>query len=253
MNKTIKLRLTTFFYLLISYHTAWSHSPLKDSTLVSRFRPGIMWFYTGLRPASPGKAQKYDRLIMDLTYNTWTGDQPTFSTHANSIGLNTSLLADIPLSKKNNVSLGVGISHSLFKIDHNNDYVFSTSSNQTSYTHKSELDYFDKCQLLGNSLSVPVEIRFRAPHWRHVKFHLGVKVGYQLNIYSKTVRNGENGKRIIYDYNFGDINRFIYSLHARIGVRNWALFASYQFNSLFSNASSTKLNLVQFGLSLSLF
>ena len=43
----------------------------EGEDLISRFRPGSMWFYTGLRPATPEKVRKYDRLIFDVTYNDW--------------------------------------------------------------------------------------------------------------------------------------------------------------------------------------
>ena len=48
-------------------------------------------------------------------------------------------------------------------------------------------------------------------------------------------------------------NRLIYSVHARVGLRNWALYFSYNLNPIFSNQLSTQLNLVQMGLSVSLF
>jgi len=55
------------------------------------------------------------------------------------------------------------------------------------------------------------------------------------------------------DYSLPDINKLIYSAHVRIGIRNWSLYGSYNLNSFFKNSSSAQLNLLQFGLSVSLF
>ena len=70
----------------------------SEGELTSRFRAGFMWFYTGLRPAKVDKVRKYDRLIFDITYNDWNGDQELFQNHWASIGLNTNLMFDIPLA-----------------------------------------------------------------------------------------------------------------------------------------------------------
>ena len=42
----------------------------SEPNLISRYKPGVMFHYTGLRPAEAEKAQKYDRLVFDITYNT---------------------------------------------------------------------------------------------------------------------------------------------------------------------------------------
>ena len=50
-----------------------------------------------------------------------------------------------------------------------------------------------------------------------------------------------------------DVNKLNYAVHMRFGIRNWALFGSYNLNGLFKSNESVKLNLLQFGLSLSLY
>jgi hypothetical protein len=63
-----------------------------------------------------------------------------------------------------------------------------------------------------------------------------------------------NGSRSISkSFGFPDNNRLLYSAHIRVGFRNWALFASYNFNKVFKHESSVQLNQVQTGISISLF
>jgi hypothetical protein len=240
--------ITVFFFSVFS-----AYSLPEDSTLISRHRPGIFWYFNGLKPAKSSKIRKYDRLIFDAAFNSWTGDQAAFSNRWNSIGLTTNLLFDIPLDANNQFSIGTGISHSWFNVAFDPNFKFYTYSNQTFLGNAPSTEHFNEQHLSGHSLSIPLEIRFRTKGWKHFKVHIGGKIGYQLTIYATSVRNEENGQYIEKNYNFGDINRLIYSVHMRIGIRNWGLFANYQLNPLFAHSSSVKLNVFQLGLSLSLF
>ena len=225
----------------------------KGEDEVSRFRPGLMWFYTGVRPAKPEKVRKYDRLIFDLTYNDWIGDKNPFENHWASIGLNTNLMFDIPLSKGNTVSLGIGVAHQYTNIRHNNKFIVDDVNNTSIFFPKDSLDVFSKSSLSGNSFSIPIEIRFRNESWRHFKVHIGGKIGYQANLFSKEVGKINGDRYVNKRFGFPDKNDWVYSAHVRIGLRNWALYASYNFNTIFSNKNSSQLNLLQMGLSISLF
>lgn len=225
----------------------------KGEDEVSRFRPGMFWYYTGFKPAVPQKVRKYDRLIFDLTYNDWVGDQGPFENHWASIGLNTSLMFDIPLNLGNTVSLGVGLSHQFTNIRHNGNLTGSDSLGTTVWSPKQSTQTFKKSVLGGNSFSIPIELRFRKESWRHFKFHIGGKIGYQTNMFAKTVTGSGPTREVDKDFGFPDQVQLVYSAHIRLGLRNWALFASYNFNKLFTNSNSTQLNLVQGGISVSLF
>lgn len=239
------------FFILISISSSAQYNS-EGADLISRFKPGAMWFNSGFRPTHSENIHKYDRLIVDLTYNDWNGDLKIFKNKWNSIGFNTSLMFDIPITKGNTMSFGTGLTYSLFRINHDNEFIVDSTNTYTKYTLLSTPDY--KTRVLGgNSISIPLELRFRTKGWKHFKFHIGGKIGYQLNMYSKTIWQGDNGRNKLKSHAFPDVDRLLYSAHFRIGVRNWALFGSYNFNTLFSNAKSTNLNLVQIGVSLSLF
>ncbi|MFN5147808.1 MAG: hypothetical protein ACK457_07835 [Flavobacteriia bacterium] len=228
----------------------------NEEYIASRFKPGFMWFYTGLRPAQPEKVRRYDRLIFDITYNDWNGDLKSFKNDWKSIGLNTSLMFDIPITKGNTISFGTGLTHSLFRISSTGHY-FAPDSLHRFTTHTAEVNNgfvpVPDRYLCGNGLGIPLEFRFRTKGWKHFKVHAGGRVGYQFNIYSKAITEGLDGDIIEKFYNFPDVNRLTYSAHIRMGIRNWALYASYNFNSLFSDNNSVDLKLIQFGLTVSLF
>jgi len=242
---TIVVFLTVSIFGMSQYNS-------EGADLISRFRPGVMWFNTGMRPAEIEKVRKYDRLVFDLTYSDWSGEPKPFQNKWASIGLNSSVYFDIPLVKNNVISFGTGLSHSLFAIHHDNLFVSDPSGQYTLYN---ELDTmpFDKNKLVGNSISIPIELRFRSKGWKHVKFHVGGKIGYQLNLFQKMHYTGDNGRIIEKSFDIADVNKLNYSLHLRFGIRNWAIFASYNLNGVFKSSESIKMNLLQFGLSISLY
>ena len=250
MNKIILLILIT--NLAFSAQSQFN----KDTGNKSRFKPGFMWNFTGLRPAEAGKAQKYDRLVFDVTYNDWFGDLKTFKNQWSSIGLNTNMLCDIPLNGSNTISFATGIRQSFFKTENlSNQFLADPTNNFTILSNSASTLGIKKRLLCGNAIGVPFELRFRSKGWKHVKLHAGGVVAYQWNIYTKTVYNGskqiEDG--LYKNYDFADVNRLAVSAHVRVGIRNWALFASCGINPMFKNRSSAKLHLVQLGLSTSLF
>ena len=238
--------------LLLLSNTAFGQYS-SEGDLISRFRPGSMWFYTGIRPAQVEKVRKYDRLVFDLTYNSLNGDQKPFKAKFPSLGLTTNLMFDIPLTKGNTVSIGTGFYHTLFRINQNNYPLVDSLKTFTTLYPTDSLNNIHKSIFGGNSIGLPLELRFRLKSWRHVKLHLGGRIGYQLNSFGKLVTNGTDGKEIYKNYNLPDVNRLVYSAHARVGLRNWAIYASYNFNPMFSNVKSSKVNLLQVGISVSLF
>lgn len=223
----------------------------KDT--MSRYRPGLMWFFSGFSAPKQGKLRKYDRLIVDLVYNDWMGDRKLFQNTWESIGVNTSLMFDIPLVEGNKMSLGVGLSYQLMNIRHDNNLIRVDSTETTQWLNKQPTDNFAKNKLVGNSFAIPVEFRFRTKGWRHFKFHVGGKIGIMANLYSKSVVGKGQNRIVTKNHNFFDKQRLLYSVHARVGIRNWAFFASYNFNPIFKNKQSIRLNHWQFGLSISLF
>jgi len=221
---------------------------------VSRFRPGVMWFYTGMRPAKPENPSKYDRLIFDITYNDWDGDRDLFKNSLLSLGLNTNLMFDVPLTKGNTVAFGWGFSHQLFNIRHDEMLISDNENKTTILIPLASTGFTPKTRsLVGNSFSIPLEIRFRKKSWKHFKVHLGGKVGCQVRLTEKTVGEYDGYKEVYKRHGFPNNSKFIYSTHIRLGLRNWALYASYNLNPIFLDKKSTQLNLIQFGLSISLF
>ncbi|MGJ8661250.1 MAG: outer membrane beta-barrel protein [Bacteroidota bacterium] len=242
----LSILLITFFFSL----TAFSQYDGEGEDEASRFRPGGGWFYTGIRPGKTDRPRKYDRLIFDILYNDWAGDLKPFQVKPTSIGFGVNLMFDVPLPKKNTVSFGWGFNYNRTRIQHNNTLFTNIKDGWTKYV-ESPVDV--KTSLNYNQFSIPLEIRFRKESWKHLKVHLGGKIGYLTNMNEKTRLKDESGKTKIKDYHFPDVNNLQYSAHIRFGLRNYALFGEYNFAPLFSNSMSTQINVLRLGLSISLF
>lgn len=239
MNRLIVISFATFFLLKVG---------AQSETNTKRIRPGLMWYYNGLKPV---KFRKYDRFMIDVTYNTWSGDIKAFSNKPNSIGFNSSLMFDIPLVKENRMSIGVGITHNFFKAQ--TEKIINSTLGEFPVTSFNSTTSASINFLCGHSIAIPLELRIRTKGWRHIKFHLGGRAGYQLNVFSKVVISDSEGKMILKNHRFPDVNPLFVALHARIGIRNWALFASYNLNKVYQNDKSIQLNMIQIGLTVSLF
>lgn len=225
----------------------------SEGELKSRFRPGIMWYNTGWKPAQPEKPRKYDRLMFDITYNDWVGDRKTFRMQGPSMGMNVSWLLEFPIVKKNLVSFAVGPGYGFYNLRHDMPMVYDLTNKTTGFGDESDVGFFGKRKLVGHQIFIPVEFRFRTKGWRHFKVHIGGKAGYQLSLFEKA-KFSQNGEDIKVKNNSSpDISRLVYSAHVRVGIRNFALYGSYNFNPFYTNDGSTKLHLLQLGLTVSLF
>ena len=246
-------RSAIIFLILIVPLMSFGQYDGEGSDEISRFRPGTMWFMTGLGPAKPERVRKYDRLIFDITYNDWTGDRDPFNLKWNSIGFNTNWMFDIPLAKKNIVSLGIGPSYSLQRFVHNEILAHDSAYTYTQFSDMFELTEDWQESFNVHEFALPLELRLRTKGWRHFKVHLGGKIGYRTNVIRRAKFDDGDIKYDIRHRSLPDVNHLSYSAHVRIGMRNWAIYGSYNFSPLFKSSESIQLYPLQMGLSISLF
>lgn len=241
------IKITFFFCFITLLSFGQDKHEVKNT---SRYRPGLMWFVTGWQS---GRIVKTDRLMFDITYNDWIGDRKTFKMKGPSLGMNVSWLFDIPIVRDGIVSFAIGPSYGLYNLNHNMPVFYDETSKATLYGDENDVGNFGKVKLVGHQLSIPVEFRFRTKGLQHFKVHIGGKIGYQLALFNKE-RFDLNGEKVVQkNKDAKDINRLVYSAHVRMGIRNFAIYASYNFNPFYSNPSSTQLHLLQLGLTVSLF
>lgn len=233
----------------------------KDEGLVTRYKPSIGWFFSGKKSNNENNVRKYDRLMIDLVYNDWQGDKDMFNSPATSIGYNISLMKNSILNKKGTVSLGWGLGYSRYNNRTNTPLFIYEGNNMpigeqgiTSFAENTSETSTEKWSFHANYIELPLEMRFRTKGYNHVKFMIGGKIGYQFNAHRRLAYTSQNGNEYVNKlYNFPDNNRLRYGVTARVGIRNWALFAAYHFSPLFTHDESVSLTPLSLGLTISLF
>lgn len=244
----MKWIITSLIFLFAS--NTFSQWGYKDENIASRFKPGSMWYFTGLRPGKDDKSRKYDRLVFDVFYALPQSNSDLKATVAGSFGWNLNTMFDVPLTAGNTVSIGWGFSYRHLRMGYQNQLVEEPENSRI--TIQNDPNFTANKQVLGShSIAVPLEFRFRAAKWKHLKFHVGGYAGYQFQTYNKTWL--AQNQLIIKDKNLYDTNPLIYGVHARLGFRNFALFGDYRISKTFENKQSTSLNFLSLGLSVSLF
>lgn len=227
----------------------------QDTDIMSRHRPGMFWYYAGVKPPIPEKVRRYDRLVFDLTYNDWISkSQKPFRVSPLSIGFNCNMMFDVPLAQSHTTTFGIGVAYGLYRVRMNDFFVRNEEGRYTELIPDVEQYGVEKSVFKVNSLSVPVEIRFKRPEWAHFKIHFGGR--FSFFFLPSTVLSGSNGGEISSHQKtvgFYDFNHFNVSAHLRIGIRNWGFYASCNFLPLFKDEQSTKLYPIQAGVSISLF
>ncbi len=225
-----------------------------DTATITRYRPGFMWFYTGLKPAEVEKVRKYDRLIIDFTHNDFISPKKQIAhTKIPSLGFNANFLFEQPLTKGNTFSFAVGLAYGL---NHYNlkDFFFRNGlMKSTEVIPNAKLYGFKRSILNIHSIGIPFELRLRGKNWKHFKAHVGGKLSYNYSSNTILITKNDKFSEAHKVSGFHDLNRFSASTHLRFGIRNWSFFASYAFVPIFKSKDSPKLHPLQLGISLSLF
>jgi hypothetical protein len=245
----IEIQLKRGFILLFLLVFVSVKAQNNESQLISRHRPGLFWFFDGLRPTKSTDNHKYDRLIIDLTYNDWSGDLKPFQNRWNSLGMNVNFMKDMKFKKTKWFSLGLGIGYGFSTMSSDSRFKLNKSLIEIENLEKSGL--FDYASTHAHRFYIPFELRFSTNNWKRIKFSLGANIGINSGINQSLLgRDGSKKEEISLTHSAPAFN---YGLHCRFGLRNIALFSSYQLSNFFRDSSNPKLHQIQFGLSISIF
>ena len=221
----------------------------QDSLLISRHRPGLFWFFDGMRPTKSTDNHKYDRLVLDLTYNDWCGDLSPFQNRWNSIGVNVNFMKDIKFKKTKVFSLGIGIGYGFSSISSNYKFLVDKQLIEISKIEKSGI--LDHARANLHRFYMPLELRFSTKNWNRIKLSLGGYFGINADMNQRLI--GSEGSKLEQTNLTSNASILNYGVHTRIGYRNFSIYSSYQINSLFRGRGNTNLHQLQLGVSFSLF
>jgi len=197
---------------------------------------------------------KEDQFYIGTTYNL-LGRKPEsagLKQNSFSLGFHLGFIKDIPINKRRNTSIGIGLGYSTNSYIQNMLIQQDNSGNFSYSIIDDDLVNFTKNKFSEHVLELPIEFRWRTSTARSYKFwriYTGVKLGYVFANRSKF--RGSLGE-LKYN-NIDDFNTFQYGLTLSVGYNTWNVFLYYGLNPIFSdtaqlNGETLDINAVKIGL-----
>lgn len=192
-----------------------------------------------------------DQFYAGFTYNL-LGNLPSgISQSGFSSGFHLGFIRDIPINKRRNLALGLGIGYSGNSFNQNlqiseganNKYIYSIIDNSIAYS---------KNKFSQHLVEIPFEFRWRSSTTTEYKFwriYTGFKTSYV--VFNSSKYNGspqnENYK------NIRAFNDFQYGLTLSVGYNTWNFYLYYALNPIFDsnallNNNPMEMNAIKIGL-----
>ncbi|HMC00049.1 MAG TPA: porin family protein [Flavobacteriaceae bacterium] len=195
---------------------------------------------------------KEDQFFVGLTYNLLGSKPDGIKQNGFSSGFHIGTIKDMPINKKRNVAIGIGLGYSASSYNQNM-LINKGEMGDFSYTNLSDSDIeYTKNKFSTHMIEVPIEFRWRTSTPSEYKFwriYMGFKIGY---VFAKTSKfKGDLGS-LTFKGN-DDFNDFQYGLTCSLGYNTWNLFLYYALNPIFSsdammNGDSIDMNAIKIGL-----
>ncbi len=169
-----------------------------------------------------------DQLYLSVAYTFLTQKTSGVSQSGLSSEISTGFIKDIPLNKKRDFALGIGLGYA---------YNLYNSNLKITSNNIDIADSYDTNLLHTSWVEIPFEIRWRnstPTKYSFFRFYAGVKFSYLF--YSKSLFEDE--RETISLRNNSQINKFQYGLHFAIGYGSLNLYALYNLHPLFKKKSN---------------
>jgi len=188
-----------------------------------------------------------DQFYIGLTYNLLQNRPKGLSQNSFSSGLHIGFLRDIPLNKRRNHAIAIGVGYSMNDFRQN----LKITKGDTNFSYELDND-FDKNKFALHYIDLPIEFRWRTSTIQSHRFwrvYTGVKLSYLFLNKSKFTGPEETLKYFGND----DFNKFQYGAYISFGYNTWNFHAYYGLNSLLKpeaklDGKSIDLNTLNIGL-----
>lgn len=194
---------------------------------------------------------KEDQAYIGVTYNLFGNIADSVSQSGFSSGFHIGFIKDIPLNKRRNVAIGIGIGYSANSFNQNL-LIGKDSEKTVTYSILTDNDSYTKNKFALHQLELPLEFRWRSSTVSDYKFwriYTGIKFGYLITHSTKF-------KGLPEDQKYSDIdhfNDFQYGLTTSIGYNTWNIHFYYGLNTIFNdeailNGRPLEMNAIKIGL-----
>lgn len=226
MKKQCSLFCVIVGVLLFSFAYGQNQNTISDS-LATEVSDSIV-----VDPVGPDKYYREDQFYVGLTFNLMTNFPSGVSQSGFSGGIHTGFIRDIPLNKKRNTAIGIGLGWSY------NSYRLNLliSRDQAGDSFFQVLDRkkynYDTNRYTTALLEMPLQFRWRtssASSYKFWRIYAGLQLGYLYYFRSKFE---QPGKRIVQTKVDG-LNRLRYGVNFTFGYNTFNFTVYYSLNPLF--------------------
>lgn len=204
----------------------------------------VLAVVSGMLPAqesvvdSTGMDSNYleDQFYVGLTYNFMVKKPQGITQRSLSYGLMGGFIKDIPLNRRRNVAVGIGLGYAV------NSYYTNLRVEETDaglrYTILDSSTPFRRNKLETHLIEMPLEFRWRnstATSYKFWRIYTGLKLGYIVGSRSKFV--ADTFKDSFYNT---ETRNFRYGLLLNFGYNTFNIHAYYALNHLFEDGTLTQ-------------
>jgi len=183
--------------------------------------------------------EKFDRIIVDVNWNHWISSPNGVAQGLYSFGVSTYWFKDMPIGKKSNFAIALGLGFDSQNFHHDGQFIFEQDINGDIFTNliplpEEYITYKNKIAL--NYVDVPFEFRFRTMNKTledrmkfNFRFYLGFKAGVLVNDHLK-IKDTETKVKV---FNIPNVLPYRYGPTLRIGFNKIAFNAFYSLTNVF--------------------
>ena len=194
---------------------------------------------------------KEDQAYVGITYNLFGKIADSVSQSGFSSGFHIGFIKDIPINKRRNLAIGIGLGYSANSFNQNL-LIAKNSEKEVTYRILADSDSFTKNKFSLHILEVPLEFRWRSSTLEEYKFwriYTGFKLGYLITHTTKYIGSPMDQKYSDIDH----FNDFQYGLTMSIGYNTWNIHLYYGLNTIFNdkavlNGNPIEMNAIKIGL-----
>lgn len=198
----------------------------------------------------PDPLYREDQIYAGISYNLIQAKPTGYSQYAVPVNLVVGVLRDIPLNKKRNHAIAIGLGYSYTNIKHT--LVVQDIEGKRVYENISSAEY-DKNKLVLHYAELPIEFRWRNSNDTSHQFwrvYGGFKLSYLLHGKAQYDPDSNTQLKISNDPN---MNKVMTGVYVAGGYNTWNFYVYYGLNTIYKGVtmvSGEQLNLrpIHFGL-----
>lgn len=176
-----------------------------------------------------------DQFYLAVTYNFLSNKPEDVSQRGFPTGFHLGVIRDMPINKRRNLAIGIGLGIS--SNSYNQNILINDSSEPDNFVLIDGTDItFNKNKFTTYLIEVPLEFRWRtstASTYKFWRIYTGVKMGYVLLNSSKY--DGNLGK--IKNTNIDNFENLQYGITLSLGYSTFNFHVYYSLNNIFKNTT----------------